>query len=107
MSITPRQALDAQMFAGTGSFGQFMAQSPTIAPGNSAIEIQPWGFPMLVEYEHDAGEPAYMTAQDGGHPGSAAYVCVIAAYVGGVNITDMLSSQQHKTLELDILGKLQ
>lgn len=103
LNLTPRQALDAQMFAGTGSFGTFMSQRASTPRSSSAIEVQPYDFPMVCDYEFEPGEKMVINDFDGGHPGSAPSVVLIACYVGEHNIYDMLDSKQVTRIEEAIL----
>jgi hypothetical protein len=64
-----------------------------------AAIVSPYGFNMLCEFEYEEEEPAIVTAQDGGHPGSPANAQLLVCKVGDTNIFDMLDPQQIETIE--------
>lgn len=65
-------------------------------PRNHEVTVSPYGFPMSCVVEFDSGE-----AQTFDHPGSGAYCVLIRCVVGGVDITEMLDSDQMDSIEHD------
>lgn len=59
--------------------------------------VSPWGFDINITFEFDPGEPDTWD-----HPGYAPYAVIeraVVSGVGGVNIYDMLTSEQLARLE--------
>jgi hypothetical protein len=78
------------------------------SPYAQTATVEPYGFPMVCEYEHDEGEaPIVNGGPDNWHPGSPPNAVLLTCRVGGVDITDMLSSSQVERLEEAILEQLE
>jgi hypothetical protein len=63
--------------------------------------IGPWGFPMKVRYEY------YPEVLDGSRVEEPAFCGVDTVWVGGVDITQMLTNDQHVDIEQHIIAKEQ
>ena len=61
--------------------------------------VRPWGFDINITFDYDPGEPPIFSPIDEAHPGSEPYAVIMKAVVGGVEVYDMLSSDQLETLE--------
>ena len=92
MQVTPADRALAQSFAG-----------PAEIVGQHSTIVRPWGFDIEVTYDFEAGEPAIYWPTEHAHRGTAPAVFLQTAHVGGVNIFDMLDSEQIKRIEDDIL----
>ena len=68
----------------------------------ATFKVKPWGFDMECLAEYELGEP-----QTFDHPGCGSSVCIITCHVGGVDIADMLTSEQHTTLEAYVISQLE
>lgn len=69
---------------------------------NQLIDITVYGVPMSVMYEYDAGEDPVFSGPLAG-PGTPSAVYLQRVMVGGVDIYDMLSSEQMDRIEETIL----
>lgn len=65
--------------------------------------VAPYDFPMVVEYEYDEGESAIFWPTERAHPGSPPNASLLSCKVGGVDIYEMLSSDQIERIEDVIL----
>ena len=72
-------------------------------PGQHTTTVDVWGFPMLVTYEYDPGEPCVMWPTEAAHPGSPAGCSVESVLVGGVDILEMLNDKQHEHIEAALM----
>lgn len=78
------------------------------SPYARTMVVEPYGFPMLVEFEHDPGElPKVSGGPDGWHPGTPPSVCILSCRIGGVIVDDMLSGRQTTRIEEAILEALE
>lgn len=66
-----------------------------------SLEVAPWGFPVSVHADIDPGAAPTFT-----DPGYDAEVCISSAYVGGINIYEMLDSDQLTRLEQAVIRAL-
>jgi hypothetical protein len=69
--------------------------------------VQPYGFPMECEYEHDEGEAPIFWPTEAAHPGCPPNAELLSCKVGGVDIYPMLSSSQIEWIEEKILDQLE
>lgn len=69
--------------------------------------VSPWGFRMEVEYDYQPGERSINWPTDLAHPGSPANAVLVSCKVGGVEIYDMLDSDQIERIEEAVLEQLE
>lgn len=72
------------------------------APRYPITTVNPFGFDMDVAYDYDAGELPILFG-DNAHPGSAPMAEVMEVWVGGVDISDMLTEGQRARIEEEII----
>jgi hypothetical protein len=104
MSALLDSALDANRLADIARNDKAMHYSGL---STSTAEVSPWGFPMSVDYEYDAGEPPILWPTDDAHPGCPSSAQVLACRVGGVDIVDMLDNRQIERIEEALLRQIE
>lgn len=77
------------------------------SPYARTMVVEPYGFPMLVEFEYQEGESAIFWPTEFAHPGSPDNAVLLSCKVGGVDLMDMLSSKQVDRIEEAILEALE
>ena len=61
--------------------------------------VSPYGFPMVCEFEFYEGEMAIFWPTEFAHPGTPDSCQLLQAFVGGVDVYEMLSSEQIERIE--------
>jgi hypothetical protein len=69
--------------------------------------VSPYDFPMEVSFEYDEGESPILWPTELAHPGAPSNVVLLSCVVGGVDLMDMLSSQQVDRIEAAILDQME
>ena len=69
---------------------------------NQSIDITAYGIPMSVIYDYEPGELPVFSGPHAG-PGCAPSVYLLSVKVGGVDIYEMLSTEQMQRIEETIL----
>jgi hypothetical protein len=77
------------------------------SPRANTATVNPYGFDMECEYEHDPGEPPIYSPAEIAHPGTPPDVQLLSCMVGGVDLMEMLSSPQIARIEDAILEQLE
>ena len=78
------------------------------SPYEKTIVVSPWGFPIEASYEYDAGEPARISGgPDNWQPGTPPNAFLLSCRIEGVDVTEMISSDQRERLEEAILDALE
>lgn len=78
-----------------------------ISQRGSTTVVEPYGFPMEVDYEYDPGEAPIFWPTDLAHPGCPPNAELLACRVGGVDIYPMLSPDQIDWIEEKIVDQLE
>lgn len=65
--------------------------------------VEPYGFPMVCEYEWDEGESPIFWPTDAAHPGAPPNASLLSCKVMGVDIYDMLKPEQIERIEEAII----
>lgn len=78
-----------------------------VSPSSRSLTVAPWDFDIRCVYEYDEGEPMVWSPIDRAHPGTPPNAQLLEAWVGPVNIYDMLSSTQIERLEDAVLEAME
>ena len=70
-----------------------------VAENEHRATVSPYGFPMDCVFEFYEGEPAILWPTELAHPGAPDCCQLLQAFVGGVDIYEMLSSDQIERIE--------
>lgn len=74
-----------------------------VSPRSHTAVVDPYGFPMEVEYEYDPGEPCIFWPTELAHPGSPPTCQLLSCKVNGQDIYEMLKPEQIERIEDSIL----
>lgn len=79
------------------------------SPYARTIEVNPYDLaqPMVCEVEYEPGESAIFWPTEFAHPGSADHVVLLTCKVAGVDLMDLLSSNQIDRIESAVLEALE
>lgn len=70
-----------------------------VSPNSQTATVSPYGFAMECEFEYDKGEAQIFWPTEHAHPGTPPNAQLLACRVGGVDITEMLTSCQRENIE--------
>jgi hypothetical protein len=74
-----------------------------VAQNQHSMIVAPWDFSIRAVYEYDEGEAPIWSPLERAHPGTPPNAQLLEAWVGGVDIYEMLRPEQIERLEDAIL----
>jgi hypothetical protein len=78
-----------------------------VSPSSLTSTVNVYGFDMECDFEYDAGEHPIFWPTERAHPGTPPNAELLACRVGGIDITEMLTSDQRAAIEVKLIRQME